>query len=105
MRHVRLFFDFAPGFASRRERDRESHPRVAWAAGERGELVLAGALTDPPDAGLLLRKADSIDTVEKSVRQDPHVACPVVRWRIRERATAVGADAAAPAGSPHGGPR
>lgn len=101
MRHFLLFFEFAPDFESRREQYREPHLRLAWEASNRGELLLAGALTDPLDTGLLLFKAGSIETVEKYAREDPYVVNGLVsRWHIREWATTVGADATTPIGKP-----
>jgi uncharacterized protein YciI len=101
MRHFLLFFEFAPDFASRRDKYRDSHLRMAWQAHERGELLLAGALTDPLDSGVLLFGAECVEQVEQYAAQDPYVVNGLVtRWHIREWATTVGDDAIVPVGKP-----
>ncbi|MBB3691990.1 YciI-like protein [Sphingomonas sp. BK580] len=90
-------FDFDDSYEARRAEYRNDHLTRAWAAADRGELVLAGALTDPLDTGLLLFKGEATEVVERFVRDDPYVNNGLVRrWRIREWATVVGADAASP---------
>ncbi|WP_176331613.1 YciI-like protein [Burkholderia vietnamiensis] len=97
MRHFLLFFVFAPDFESRREQYRDPHLRLAWQASERGELLLAGALTDPVDTGVLLFSTESVEQVEKYAREDPYVVNGlVIRWYVREWATTVGDDASMP---------
>jgi uncharacterized protein len=97
MRHFLLFYDFGPDYEARRAEFRPQHLERAWAAAERGELVLAGALTDPLDTGVLLFKADAPATVEDFARSDPYVAQGlVIRWRVREWATVAGVDPATP---------
>lgn len=101
MRHFLLFYDFAPDYEARRPDYREQHLARAWLASERCQLVLAGALTDPPDMGVLLFKADTPSTVEEFAREDPYVVNGLVtRWRVREWMTAVGEDATSPVGKP-----
>ncbi len=73
MRHFLLFYDFAPDYEARRADYREEHLARAWPASERGELVLAGALTDPLDTGVLLFKAENASVVEDFARSDPYV--------------------------------
>jgi uncharacterized protein YciI len=97
MQHYLLFFDFADNYEERRPQFREAHLEKAWAAVERGELILAGALTDPLDTGILLFKGESPAIVERFVQQDAYVQHGLVRsWRIREWATVVGETASAP---------
>lgn len=97
MKHYVLLFDFDDSYEARRAEFRDDHLRRAWAAVDRGELVLAGALTDPLDTGLILFKGETPEVVERFVRDDPYVNNGLVRsWRIREWATVVGADAASP---------
>jgi uncharacterized protein len=63
----------------------------------RGELILAGALTDPLDTGLILFKADGPEVVERFARDDLYIANGLVTaWHVREWATVVGDDASAP---------
>ncbi|WP_213767863.1 YciI-like protein [Caballeronia sp. dw_19] len=103
MRHFLLFYDFAPDYAARRNAYREHHLARAWPASERGELVLAGALTDPLDTGVLLFKAATAATAEEFARNDPYVVNGLVAaWRVREWITAVGEDATSPVRAPSG---
>jgi len=98
MKHFLLFYTFADGYLERRPRFREAHLELAWAAHERGELLLAGAVADPIDTGLLIFSAESRDVVEQFARNDPYVVNSLVTaWRVREWLTVVGKMAAAPA--------
>jgi uncharacterized protein len=95
MKHFVLFLDFSDTYEARRAEFRDAHLTRAWASAERGELILAGALTDPLDTGLILFKGESAEVVERFVRDDPYVNNGLVRdWRIREWATVVGDEAA-----------
>ncbi len=97
MKHYVLILEFADSYNARRAEFRDAHLKRAWAAADRGELILAGALTDPLDTGLILFRGDGPEIVERFVADDPYVANGLVRdWRIREWATVVGADASAP---------
>jgi uncharacterized protein YciI len=101
MRHFLLFYDLAPDYLERRGSLRESHLRLAWAAHERGQLVLGGALSEPTDTALLLFKGDSSEVAESFARNDPYVENGLVRtWRVREWSTVAGADAASPVRPP-----
>lgn len=94
MKHYLLFFAFSESYETRRPEFRDEHLKKAWAAVQRGELVLAGALTDPLDTGVILFKGDRPEIVERFVKDDPYVNNGLVReWRIREWATVVGEDA------------
>lgn len=101
MRHFLLFYDFASDYEARRASVRDQHLARAWPASQRGELILAGALTDPLDTGVLLFKADTASVAEEFARNDPYVVNGLVTgWRVREWITAVGEDATSPVGKP-----
>jgi uncharacterized protein YciI len=94
MKHYLLFLEFSDTYEARRPEFRKAHLEKAWAAVERGELILAGALTDPLDTGVILFKGDSPAVVEKFVKEDAYINNGLVTsWRIREWATVVGNDA------------
>lgn len=94
MKHWLLFYDAADDYAAKRAPHRALHLEKVRAAAARGELVLGGALADPIDGSVLLFKAESRETVEAFVREDPYVVQGVVtRWRIREWTTVAGAGA------------
>ncbi len=89
--HYLLFYDVVPDYVDRRVPLRAAHLAHAWAAADRGELVLGGALADPPDGAVLLFKCDSPGPVETFATSDPYVTNGlVVRWRVREWTTVAG---------------
>jgi hypothetical protein len=89
--HYFLFYELADDYLARRAEFRGAHLEMAWRASERGELQLAGALTNPTDRAVLLFKGDSPDAAENFARNDPYVANGLVkRWYVREWTTVVG---------------
>jgi uncharacterized protein YciI len=89
--HFMLFYDYVDNVAERRAPFREEHLRLARAAHERGELLLAGAFADPVDGAALAFRADSQKTVEEFATHDPYVRNGVVRgWRIRPWTVVIG---------------
>ncbi|HEU4383182.1 MAG TPA: YciI-like protein [Anaeromyxobacteraceae bacterium] len=95
--HHFLWYELVPDYLSRRGEFRDEHLTLAWQAVERGELVLAGAVGDPPDTALLLFQGDSPGAAERFARADPYVRNGLVaRWRVRPWTTVVGAAAATP---------
>ena len=72
--HYLLFYDYSPDYLERRGQFRGEHLKLAWAAAERGELVLGGVLADPVDTGVLLFAGDSPDVVERFVAADPYLS-------------------------------
>jgi uncharacterized protein len=96
--HYLLFYDAGPDYVQRRAEFRSAHLDLAWAAQERGELILGGALADPVDGAILLFESDGPQAAEKFAREDPYVKNGLVRaWRVRPWTTVVGAGASAPA--------
>jgi len=96
MKHYVLMYEVGEGFMERRTPFRHEHLRMALDANQRGDLVLAGALSDPPGA-LLVFRGDSKEVAERFARADPYVTNGLVdRWRVREWTTVVGEGAAAP---------
>lgn len=97
MKHFLLFYDTAPDYLERRGPYRDEHLTLGWAAHQRGELQLGGALADPPDGVVLVFRAESIGVVEDFARSDPYVRNGVVvGWRVREWTTVVGDTAMTP---------
>jgi uncharacterized protein len=97
MKHFILFYDVASDYVDRRAKHREAHLTYAWAAHERGELVLGGALAEPPDGAVILFYAESRDVAERFAKADPYVLAGLVRsWKVREWTTVAGATAAMP---------
>ena len=97
MKHYLLFYEVVDDYATRRAAFRSAHLDLAWKANERGELVLAGALANPPDQAIFLFKGESPAAAEAFAKADPYVANGIVkRWYIREWTTVVGESAANP---------
>lgn len=95
--HFLLIYDLAPDYLERRGALREAHLALAWAAHERGELVLGGALGEPVDRALLLFQGDSPEAAARFAEADPYVRQGLVRaWQVRPWTTVVGAGAATP---------
>jgi uncharacterized protein YciI len=95
--HYLLFYDVADDYLARRTEYRDAHLTRAWAAAERGELVLGGALADPVDGAVLLFRGTSPDVATSFARTDPYVTGGLVtRWWVREWTTVVGQAAATP---------
>jgi uncharacterized protein len=95
--HYLLFYEAGDDYVERRAAFRDEHLRKAWAASDRGELVLGGALTDPTDGALLLFRGESREVAERFACTDPYVTNGVVkRWYVREWRTVAGLHAAAP---------
>jgi hypothetical protein len=91
MKHFLLFYEGAPDYLERRPQFRAAHLDHAWAAAERGDLVVAGALADPVDGAVLMFAGDGKSVAESFARADPYVVNGIVaRWTVREWTTVVG---------------
>jgi uncharacterized protein YciI len=95
--HYLLTYDLAPDYLERRGEFRNEHLKLAWNAQECGEILIAGALTDPADTALLLFTGDSPDAAERFAKADPYVVHGLVKsWRVRAWNTVVGKDSCNP---------
>ena len=96
MKHVLLFYEVTPDYLDRRAEHRSAHLAHAWAAHERGEILLAGALADPRVARrcCLRRKQRRGRDLRPG---GSYIANGLVaRWHVREWTTMVGNLAATP---------
>lgn len=92
--HYLLLYDLADDYLERRPPLRPAHLALAQEAHARGDLVLAGALADPPDGAVLVFRSQ--EAAESFAAADPYVAEGLVaRWRVRTWTTVVG-DGATP---------
>ena len=97
MKHFALIYEMVENFVERRKPFREAHLQLINDAHARGLIVMAGAMGDPPDGGLLIFHADSPTAVEEFVRADPYVTSGIVTgWRVRPWNVVIGAEPAAP---------
>jgi uncharacterized protein YciI len=91
MKFFALFYHVVDDFVSRRTPYREEHLRLAREAHRRGELLLAGAFTEPADRALLVFRVAERSVVEEFARSDPYVTSGLVtRWEIRPWAVVIG---------------
>ena len=89
--HYVLLYDVVDGFAAKRAPFREEHLRLVRLAHERGQIVMAGALGDPPNGAMLVFRADSPAPAEEFARRDPYVTNGVVTaWQVRPWTVVVG---------------
>lgn len=96
MHHI-LFYDVADDFIAKRAQFRAAHLELVRQAYERGELVLAGALAEPPDGAVLVFRGPSPQPAEAFAKADPYVTNGLVtRWRVRKWITVVGEGASRP---------
>src|SRR5713101_6428906 len=91
MNYYALLYELVDDMINRRVPFREEHLRVSREARERGELVLAGALTEPVDRALLVFHVDDKSKVESFARKDPYVVNGLAKkWEVRPWNVVVG---------------
>jgi len=97
MNHYLLIYDLSDDYLARRAEFRGLHLKLAWAAHERGELVLGGALSEPADRAILMFKGETIEVAQDFAKSDPYVTSGLVKsWTVRPWLTVVGTQAANP---------
>jgi uncharacterized protein YciI len=81
--HLVLEYTLADDYLERRAALRDEHLSLLREAHERGELLLAGALSEPHDRALLVWTAPG-NVVERFAEQDPYVTQGLVtHWTVR----------------------
>jgi uncharacterized protein YciI len=91
MAHFLLEYHLVEDYVDRRAPLRSAHLALASAARERGELVLAGALTDPVDRALLVFTGEDGSAAEAFAKNDPYVLNGLVEsWAVRPWTVVVG---------------
>lgn len=96
--HFILFYDVVDDYVDRRGPFRAEHLALIQKAHDRGELVMAGALADPPDGAVLVFRGNSAQHAESFAQADPYVRNGLVKsWRARKWTTVVGDGARMPA--------
>jgi len=95
--HYLLIYELVPDYVARRAPLRADHLRHAWAANERGEMVLGGILTEPVDRAVIMFQGDSPDAAKRFAETDPYVLNGLVtRWEVRQWMTVAGDRPATP---------
>jgi uncharacterized protein YciI/heme-degrading monooxygenase HmoA len=91
MNYYALLYELVEDMVTRRVPFREEHLRLAREARDRGELVLAGALSEPVDRALLVFHVDDKGKVEDFARKDPYVLNGLAKkWEVRPWNVVVG---------------
>jgi uncharacterized protein YciI len=92
MKHFVLLYDVVDDMINRRAPYREEHLQLIREAHARGEIVMAGAVGDPPDGALLVFRSPSADAAEAFARADPYVRNGLVtRWTVKPWTVVAGA--------------
>lgn len=96
--HAVLEYTFGDDYLQVRETYRSAHLVEAWAAVERGELLLGGAVGTGPYTALLIFHGDEpVEIARRFAESDPFVLGNVAKsWSARPWTTVVGPDAATP---------
>lgn len=93
--HILLFYDVVDDYVERRGPFRAEHLSLIQKAHGRGELVMAGALADPPDGAVLVFR--DAQAAESFATSDPYVRNGLIKkWRVRAWNTVVGDGAQMP---------
>jgi len=88
--HFVLIYYTVDDLVERRRPFRQDHLQMAQEAQARGELVMAGALGDPPDRALLLFWGPDSSAAETFAQNDPYVTNGLVtRWEVQPWATVI----------------
>lgn len=86
-----LFYKTVDDYIERRSAFREEHLKLAQAARDNGDLLMAGALADPPDTAILVFKGESPDAAREFAENDPYVQNGlIVEWSVRPWTVVVG---------------
>ncbi|MGE0450945.1 MAG: YciI-like protein [Vicinamibacterales bacterium] len=71
-------------YVNRRTPFRGEHLRLVNEAQARGEIVMAGAVGDPPDGALLVFRSESPVVAERFAAADPYVRNGLIlAWRVQ----------------------
>jgi len=91
MKYYVMFYQLIDDYLTRRAAFRDEHLRLAREANQRGELILAGALSEPADRALLVFRVPDRSVVEEFAKKDPYVINGLVaRWEIRPWTVVIG---------------
>src|SRR5437016_2720378 len=84
MKYFALTYNVVENFTGRRAPFRSSHLKMVQDAHERGEIVMAGALGDPPQKALIVFRATDGVVAERFAENDPYVTYGLVRsWSVQ----------------------
>jgi uncharacterized protein len=91
MGYYLLEYALVDDYLARRAAFRHEHLALASEAHRRGGLILAGALTEPPDRAVLVWRTEDRSIVDRFVDGDPYVRNGLVTsWTIRPWTVVIG---------------
>ena len=94
MGYYLLEYALIDDYLARRATFREAHLALARDAHRRGDLILAGALAEPPDRAVLVWRTEDRSVVERFIDGDPYVHNGLVTsWTIRPWTVVIGEEA------------
>jgi uncharacterized protein YciI len=91
MNYYVLIYQLVDDYITRRAQFREEHLRLAKESNHRGEMILAGAFSDPPDKALLIFRVADKSIIEDFIKKDPYVKNGLIaKWEIRPWTVVIG---------------
>jgi len=91
MNYYALIYYLIDDYISRRAQFRDTHLKLAKEAKDRGELILAGAFSEPTDRALLIFNVADKSVIEDFVTNDPYIKNGLVtKWEIRKWTVVIG---------------
>jgi uncharacterized protein YciI len=86
-----LIYEVLDDFVNRRAPFRTEHLKLVEEAHRRGELIMAGAFSDPVDGAALVFRADDSAVARHFAESDPYVTRGLVKnWRVRGWSVVIG---------------
>jgi len=91
MSYYALIYHLVDDYITRRAQFRDEHLKLANEFNEKGEMILAGAFSDPPDKALLIFHVTDKSVIEEFVKKDPYVKNGLIaKWEIRSWTVVIG---------------
>ena len=79
-----LEYETGEDYVNRRAPYRNEHLGLVKEAHARGDILMGGALGDPPQGAMIIFRGDSPAVAEAFARADPYVRSGVIaRWTVR----------------------
>jgi uncharacterized protein len=84
MKYFVLFYEVVDDMVTKRAPFRDEHLRLIREAHGRGEILMGGAVGDPPDGAVLIFRGESPSIAESFAKRDPYVKNGLVtNWTVK----------------------
>jgi uncharacterized protein YciI len=84
MKYFVLFYEVVDDMVTKRVPFREEHLRLIREGHGRGEILMGGAVGDPPDGAVLIFRGESPSIAESFAKRDPYVKNGLVtNWTVK----------------------